>query len=438
MEIPKTAGTHQISGRPALNVLMEVTPTVEQAPITPAAPIVPSAPLPPAASKSPKRAKRVTRTLVLATASAGLLLAACSSSPSPTASTSSTTASGSSDPYITADLKAASAQLTGAGSTFVQPVFTKAFFTYTSKNQGVTVNYQSVGSGAGITAFEGGTVNFGASDVPMAQAEITKVPAAYGGVVQVPDTLGGVTLSYNLPGVKTGLKLDPSTISAIFLGTISTWNDPAIAALNPGVNLPAQPITTVHRSDGSGTSYIFTDYLTNVSPTWAAGPGTGKTVTWPSNSVGSSGNSGVAGSVKSTPYSIGYVELAYALQNSFTVAAVKNQAGLFVMPSLKSVAADAAQKPNVTSIDFSIVNQPGADSYPISGYSWALVAQKQANAATGKTLVQVLDWLTHTGGGQDQSASLDYVPLPANIQALARQTLLMVTGPTGTAPLLTK
>jgi phosphate transport system substrate-binding protein len=145
----------------------------------------------------------------------------------------------------------------------------------------------------------------------------------------------------------------------------------------------------------------------------------------------------VAGSIKSTPYSIGYVELAYALQNNFTVAAVKNQAGSFVTPSLKSVAADAAQKPNVTSIDFSITNQPGAGSYPISGYSWALVAQKQSNAAVGKTLVQVLDWMTHTGGGQDQAASLDYVPLPANIQALARQTLLMVTGPTGTAPLLT-
>lgn len=438
MEIPKAAGTHQISGHPALNVLTEVTQTVDQAPITPAAPIIPSAPLPPAASTSPKRARRVTRTLLLATASAGLLLAACSSSPSPTASTSSTTASGSSDPYIAADLKAASAQLTGAGSTFVQPVFTKAFFTYTSKNQGVTVNYQSVGSGAGITAFDGNTVNFGASDVPLTQAQVASAPAADGGVVQVPDTLGGISLSYNLPGVKTGLKLDAPTISAIFLGTITTWNDPAIAALNPGVTLPAQPITTVHRSDSSGTSYIFTDYLANVSPTWAAGPGTGKTVTWPASSVGSSGNSGVAGSIKSTPYSIGYVELAYALQNGFTVAAVKNQAGSFVMPNLTSVAADAAQKPNVTSIDFSITNQPGAGSYPISGYSWLLVAQKQANAATGKTLVQVLDWLTHSGGGQDQAASLDYVPLPANIQALARQTLLTVTGPTGTAPLLTK
>jgi phosphate transport system substrate-binding protein len=437
MEIPRRAGTQQISGRAAFNVLTEVTPTVDQAPITPAVPITPSAPLPPAASTSRKRAKRITRTLALATASAGMLLAACSSSSTPASGTSSTSASGSSDPYITADLKAASAQLTGAGSTFVAPVFTKAFFTYTSKNQGVTVNYQAVGSGAGITAFDGNTVNFGASDVPLSQAQVAAAPAIFGGVVQVPDTLGGVSLSYNLPGVATGLKLDAPTISSIFSGGITTWNDPAIVALNPGVTLPSQPITTVHRSDSSGTTYIFTDYLANVSPAWAAGPGTGKTVTWPASSVGSSGNSGVAGSIKSTPYSIGYVELAYALQNNFTVAAVKNQAGSFVTPSLKSVAADAAQKPNVTSIDFSITNQPGAGSYPISGYSWALVAQKQSNAAVGKTLVQVLDWMTHTGGGQDQAASLDYVPLPANIQALARQTLLMVTGPTGTAPLLT-
>ncbi len=426
MEIPEKAKTHATSGLPVMNIHTEVTPTVQQTPSPPAAP------------KSRKRATRATRVLALATASAGMLLAACgSSSPTASTSTSTTTASGS-DPYLAADLKAGAAQLTGAGSTFVQPVFTKAFYTYSSKNSGVTVNYQAVGSGAGITAFEGGTVNFGASDVPMAAADVAKAPAAYGGVLQVPDTLGGVTLSYNLPGVKTGLKLDAPTIAGIFAGTISKWNDPAITALNPGVSLPSQPITTVHRSDSSGTTYIFTDYLNTVSTTWAAGPGKGKSVTWPASSVGSAGNSGVAGSIKSTPYSIGYVELAYALQNSFTYAAVKNVAGSYVTPSLASVGADAAQKPNVSSTDFSIVNQAGSGSYPISGYSWALIAKKQSSAATGKSLVAVLDWLTHTGGGQDQSASLDYVPLPTNIQTLARQTLLMVTGPDGTTPLLTK
>jgi len=380
------------------------------------------------------------RLLVTGVLSAGLLLAACSSN----SSSSTTTTGGSSgataksaDPYLAADLKAGAAQLTGAGSTFVQPVFTKAFYAYSALNQAVTVNYQAVGSGAGITAFQGGTVNFGASDVPMTAADIAKVPASYGGVLQVPDTLGGVTLSYNLPGVKTGLHLDGPTISAIFLGTIAKWNDPAIAKLNPGVSLPDQPITTVHRSDGSGTNYIFTDYLSTVSPAWASGPGKGKSVTWPASSVGSSGNSGVAASVKSTPYSIGYVELAYALQNNFTFAAVKNAAGVYVLPTLASVAADASQDPNVTSTNFSIVNQPGTASYPIAGYSWALIAMKQPNDTSGKTLVQVLDWMTHTGGGQDQAPSLGYVPLPANIQALARTTLLQVTGPNG-AVLLTK
>jgi phosphate transport system substrate-binding protein len=383
--------------------------------------------------------RRSSAALAGAAVCAGMLIAACSSSSTPSTTTSSGgTSSGSTDAYLTADLKASGAQLTGAGSTFVEPVFTKAFYAYSAKNPAVTVNYQAVGSGAGITAFQGGTVNFGASDVPMSASDLAKVPASYGGVLQVPDTLGGVTLSYNLPGVKSGLKLDGPTIAEIFQGTISKWNDPAITALNPGIALPNQTITTVHRSDGSGTTYIFTSYLSTVSPAWAAGPGKGKTVVWPAASVGSSGNSGVAGSVKSTPYSIGYVELAYALQNHFTYAAVKNAAGAYVLPSLTSVAADASQKPDVTASDFSIVNEPGSGSYPIAGYSWALIAQKQANAITGKSLIQMLDWVTHTGGGQDQASSLGYVPLPANIQTLARNTLMLATGPDGTTVLLTK
>ena len=396
--------------------------------------------VPPSHPSARPAARNRRRLVVTGVLSAGLLLAACSSNSSSSTTTSagsSSTTAKANDPYLAADLKAGAAQLTGAGSTFVQPVFTKAFYAYSTLNPAVTVNYQAVGSGAGITAFQGGTVNFGASDVPMSAADIAKVPASYGGVLQVPDTLGGVTLSYNLPGVKTGLKLDASAISGIFLGTIAKWNDPAIASLNPGVSLPDQPITTVHRSDGSGTNYIFTDYLSTVSPAWAAGPGKGKSVTWPAASVGSSGNSGVAASVKSTPYSIGYVELAYALQNNFTFAAVKNAAGVYVLPTLASVAADASHDPNVTSTNFSIVNQPGTASYPIAGYSWALIAMKQPNNTSGKTLVQVLDWMTHTGGGQDQAPSLGYVPLPANIQALARQTLLQATDPSG-ATLLTK
>ena len=338
------------------------------------------------------------------------------------------------DPYIKADVKAPAGALTGAGSTFDQPLFTKAFFAYNKLNSGVTVNYASIGSGGGIAQFQANTVNFGASDVPMSPADISL--AKGGQVLQVPVALGGEAISYNLPGVKTGLKLTPAVLSGIFLGTIKNWNASAIKKLNPKVKLPSNPIVTVHRADGSGTTYIFTDYLSSVSPAWMSGPGTGKSVNWPGGVAGQ-GNEGVAGLIQQTPYSIGYVELAYALQNNFTYAAIRNAAGKYVLPSKATVAADAAQKPNVTTVDFSIVNQPGVASYPISGYSWALVYQLQKSATTGATVVKVLDWLSHAPG-QAIASSLDYVPLPANIQALARSTLLQVTGPDGKTVLLTK
>jgi phosphate transport system substrate-binding protein len=338
------------------------------------------------------------------------------------------------DPYIAADVKAPAGSLTGAGSTFDQPLFTKAFFEYNKANSKVTINYASIGSGGGIAQFQANTVNFGASDVPMSPADISS--ATGGQVLQVPVALGGEAISYNVPGVKTGLKLTPSVLTGIFLGTIKKWNASQIKKLNPGVKLPSNPITTVHRADGSGTTYIFTNYLSTVSPAWSKGPGTGKSVSWPGGVAGQ-GNEGVAGLIQQTPYSIGYVELAYALQNKFTYAAIRNAAGQFVLPSKVSVAADAAQKPNVTTVDFSIVDQPGATSYPISGYSWALIYQLQKNQTAGTALVKILDWLSHAPG-QALASSLDYVPLPANIQALARSTLLQVTGPDGKTVLLTK
>ena len=338
------------------------------------------------------------------------------------------------DPYIAADLKAPAGGLTGAGSTFDQPFFTKAFYTYNQTNSGVTINYASIGSGGGIAQFEANTVNFGATDVPMSPADIAK--ATGGQVLQVPVALGGGAIAYNLPGVKMGLKLTPAVLAGIYLGTITTWNNAAIKKLNPGVKLPSNAITTVHRADGSGTTYIFTNYLSTISPAWSSGPGTGKSVSWPGGVAGQ-GNEGVAGVIQQTPYSIGYVELAYALQNKFTYAAVQNAAGKFVLPSKVSVAADAAQKPTITSVDFAIVNEPGAASYPISGYSWALVYQLQKNTTTGAALVKILDWLSHAPG-QAIASSLDYVPLPANIQALARTTLLQVTGADGKTILLTK
>lgn len=358
-------------------------------------------------------------------------LAACSSSPSSSGSTTSTTAKAS-DPYAQADLRAPADTLTGAGSTFDQPFFTRAFFTYNQQNTGVTVNYASIGSGGGIQQFQANTVNFGATDVPMSAVDIA---AATGGqVLQVPVALGGEAISYNVPGVAGGLKLDAKTLADIFLGNVKTWDDPEIKSLNPGVNLPSQPIETVHRSDGSGTTYIFTDYMSTVSQAWSSGPGKGKSINWP-NGVGEKGNEGVAGFIHTTPYTIGYVELAYAVQNNFTYAKIKNAAGQYVSPSLSSVAADAAQKPNITAVSFSIVNQEGSTSYPISGYSWALVYELQKNAQIGSTLVHVIDWLTHAG--QSQAQALNYVPLPSNIQQLARQTLLQVTGPDGKTALLT-
>lgn len=387
----------------------------------------------------PRNGGKSWRLAVIGIALASAVMAGCSSgsaistTTTSSATQSSTASGGSSDPYLAADLKAPAGALSGAGSTFDQPFFTKAFYEYNQKNSGVTVNYASIGSGGGIAQFQANTVNFGASDVPMSPADIAK--ATGGQVLQVPVDLGGEAISYNLPGVKTGLKLTPSVLADIFLGKITTWNNSAIKKLNPSVTLPSNSITTVHRSDGSGTTYIFTNYLSTVSPAWASGPGTGKSVSWPSG-IGGQGNEGVAGAIQQTPYSVGYVELAYALQNKFTYAAIQNSAGVFLLPSLASVAADAAQKPNITAVDFSIVNQPGAASYPISGYSWALVYELQKSTTTGTTLVKVLDWLSHAPG-QAVAASLDYVPLPANIQALARSTLLQVTGPDGKTVLLT-
>ncbi len=387
---------------------------------------------------NPGGRRRTRRILALGLASAGILLAACSSSSTPATTTlpPGGKLSSSNAAYIAADLKAPAGTLQAAGSTFVQPFFTKAFFTYTSLNSGLQVNYSGVGSGAGITDFESGTVDFAASDVPMSSSDLAKVPASSGPVIQIPDTLGGVTVSYNLPGVTTRLKLDATTLAGIFDGTIKTWNASQIKSLNPGVDLPSNPITPEVRADSSGTTYIFTNYLSEAAPSaWTLGAS--KTISWPSSAVQTPKNSGVASSIKSTPYSIGYVELAYALQNNFTFAAIKNAAGNYVVPSAATVAADADQKTSVSPTDFSIVNQGGATSYPISGYSWAILLEKQTSATTGAQVVKVLDWTTHTGGGQDLAPGLGYVILPPAVQNQARTALLTVTGPSGQA-LLTK
>jgi phosphate transport system substrate-binding protein len=317
--------------------------------------------------------------------------------------------------------------LIGAGSTFDAPFFAVAFTRYQQQHPGVTISYAVVGSSAGIAAISAQQVDFGAADVPMTASELA---AAKGGpITQVPVDLGGEGIAYNL-SLPAGarLHLTGPVLAQIYLGQITHWNDPAITALNPGLSLPNARITVVHRSDGSGTTYIFSDYLSAVSPAWAAKVGTGKTLNWPVGE-GDEGNGSVAAEVDRTPFSIGYIEQAYSIGLTLPFAAIRNQAGNYVIPSAQTVAADAAQKPTITPADFSIVNQPGADSYPISGYSWALVYTHQPNQARGQALIAMLDWLSHAG--QTYAAANGYVPLPPQIQQLATTMLQQVTGPAG-------
>jgi phosphate transport system substrate-binding protein len=310
--------------------------------------------------------------------------------------------------------------LTGAGSSFDYPFFSKAFDTYSHQHPDVTVNYQSIGSGGGIQQFIQKTIDFGASDVPMNGDELTRAGQP---VIQVPAALGGVVLSYNVKGAPATLRLDGDAIAGIYFGRIKSWNDPRIKALNPSANLPNAAIVVVHRSEASGTTYIFTDYLSSVSPEWKTKVGTAKSVSWPAPaSVGGKGNEGAAGLIRSTPGAIGYIELAYALENSMATATIKNSSGAWVTCSPNTVQAAAASKPNVTNTDFSIVDRPGARSYPISGYSWVMVYTKPADPKRGRMIQNVLQWLD---GNQAQqiAASLHYVALPVNVQASAQRAL---------------
>ena len=350
-----------------------------------------------------------------------LALAACSST------TTITPGTGTTDTAAAAVPSGGPGVLTGAGSTYVAPFFALAFARYHQLHPAVTVNYAVVGSSAGIAAISARQVDFGASDVPMNASELA---AAKGGpVTQVPDALGAEGIAYNL-NLPAGarLHLTGPVLAAIYLGQITRWNDPAITALNPSLTLPAASIAVVHRSDGSGTTYIFSNYLSSVSPAWAAKVGTGKTLNWPVGE-GAEGNGSVTSTVFRTPFSIGYIEQAYSQGLVLPFAEIRNQAGNYVLPSAQTVAAAAAQKPAITPTDFSIVNQPGASSYPISGYSWALVYTHQPEQATGQDLVTMLDWLTHDG--QAYAAANSYVPLPAQVQQLAVTMLQQVTGPTG-------
>jgi len=311
--------------------------------------------------------------------------------------------------------RSGSVDLTGAGATFPYPLYSKWFSDYAAKT-GVKINYQSIGSGGGIRQISEETVDFGATDSPMSNDEMSH--AKGGAILHLPTVLGGVVITYNLPDVKEPLKLTGPLVADIFLGKVKKWNDPAIAALNPGVKLPNQDILVVHRSDGSGTSYVFTDYLTAVSPAWAKGPKKGKEVPWPVG-LGGKGNEGVAGQVKQTPGSIGYVELAYAKENALPAALIKNVAGNFVAPSTETITAAAsgvAEKlPPNTDYRISIVNAPGANAYPISSFTWILAYANQSDSVKGKKLVDFLRWaLTE---GEKEATTLNYAPLPASMAA---------------------
>ena len=300
--------------------------------------------------------------------------------------------------------------LQGAGATFPYPLYSKWVAEYQKVDPAVRINYQSIGSGGGIRQITERTVDFGASDAPMKEEELSK---AAGKILHVPTTLGAVVVAYNLPGV-TELKLSSDVVSGIFLGNIKKWNDAKIAKLNAGTKLPADAITVAYRSDGSGTTAVFTEYLAKVSPAWKEKVGAGKSVSFPTG-LGAKGNEGVAGQLKTTPGAIGYIELAYAKQTKLPFASIQNQAGKFVVPAPEASTAAAAGVVTAMPDDMrmSIVDAPGEGAYPISAFTYILVYEDQTDAVKGKALAEFLWWAIHDG--QKFGAALDYAPLPAEV-----------------------
>jgi phosphate transport system substrate-binding protein len=300
--------------------------------------------------------------------------------------------------------------ITAAGATFPAPIYSKWFDTF-QKKTGAQINYQSIGSGGGITQLTSGTVDFGASDRPMTDEELGKIKTLH-----FPTVLGAVVATYNLSGSPADLKFTGETLSGIFMGSIKKWNDKAIAATNPGIKLPDAPITVVVRSDNSGTSFVFTDFLSKVSPEWKSQVGANSAPKWPAGLRGK-GNEGVSGLVKQTPNSIGYVELTYALQNKMTYGSVKNAAGKFVKADLASVTAAAASAAKSMPEDFrvSITNAEGAGAYPISTFTWLLIPSQIKDGAKKKAIGDFITWMLKDG--QAQAAPLGYAPLPKEIVA---------------------
>lgn len=311
--------------------------------------------------------------------------------------------------------------LNGAGATFPNPMYQKWFSEYHKVHPDIQFNYQSIGSGGGIRQVLAQTVDFGASDGPMTDEQLSQAKTK---ILHIPTVMGAVVPAYNVPGVSGELKFTPEAISGIFLGKITSWNDPAIAKANPGVTLPNQSIIVIHRSDGSGTTYIFTDYLAKVSSEWQNGPGKGTSVKWPVG-LGGKGNEGVAGMIRQMQGGIGYIELIYAVQNKIDYGSVKNVSGVFVKASLDSVTAAAASAKSMPA-DFrvSITNAPGKDAYPISSFTWLLIPEKSKEAAKGKILADFLTWMVDDG--QKMTADLTYAPLPGNVAEKVKGAIKLV------------
>jgi phosphate transport system substrate-binding protein len=320
-----------------------------------------------------------------------------------------------------AAIGAGAQNLNGAGATFPYPIYSKWFSEY-SQQTGIKINYQSIGSGGGIRQVSDGTVDFGASDGPMSDEQIS---AAKVKTQHIPTVLGAVVPVYNIPGVNKDLNFSGDVVADIYLGKITKWNDGRIAKDNPGANLPDKPILPVYRSDGSGTTYIFTDYLSKVSSDWSTKVGKNTSVKWPTG-IGQKGNEGVAGMVRQSPYSFGYVELIYALQNKMAFGSVKNASGKFVKASTDGVTAAAAAAAKTMPADYrvSITNAPGATSYPISSFTWLLVPTHSGDAAKMKALKGFLGWMLEHGEGE--AAGLSYAPLPKQVQDMVRKTVAQI------------
>lgn len=311
--------------------------------------------------------------------------------------------------------------LNGAGATFPNPMYSKWFAEYSKLHSDVQINYQPIGSGGGIRQVTAGTVDFGASDMPMTDKQLQD---AKGKILNIPTVLGAVVPAYNIPGVSGEVKFTPEVLAGIFMGKISRWNDKAITSVNPDINFPDKEIIVVHRSDGSGTSFIWTDYLSKVSPDWKAQVGADTSVKWPVG-MGGKGNEGVSGLVHQLAGSIGYVELIYAVQQKIPYGVVRNASGSFVKASLESVTAAAASAPKMPA-DFrvSITNAPGKEAYPISSFTWLLIPTPSKDANKGKILHDFLSWMV--ADGQQMTSALAYAPLPTNVVAKVNEAIKQV------------